>query len=107
MSLGQSPVSAQTEPKDSVGQPDWGAVGERLVAAFPQYPAKEVLAELVSAHDAALYVSTPESDLGDVVEFMAGYALKVRAGLVAPSGRIEPETRANCAPAGSTTQSRP
>jgi hypothetical protein len=73
--------------------PDWGVIGDRLVAAFPGYPAKEVLAEIVHAHEAALYVGTPEHDLADVVEFMAIYAMKVRSGQVSPSGRIAPESR--------------
>jgi hypothetical protein len=95
MSLAPSNVSAQTGLSDSIGQADWGAIGERLVAAFPEYPAGEVLAELVHAHDAAIYVGTGERDLAEVVEFMAVYAMKVRAGLISPSGRIAPETRSS------------
>jgi hypothetical protein len=74
-------------------QPDWGVIGERLVAAFPQYPAKDVLTELVNAHESALYVGTAESDIAEVVECMANYAMKVRSGVITPSGRIAPETR--------------
>lgn len=74
---------------------DWGEIGHRLTAAFREYPAEEVLAELVQARDAAVYVGTPESDLAEVVEFMATYAMKVRAGLVTPSSRLDPETHAS------------
>jgi hypothetical protein len=73
---------------------DWSDVGARLIARFPTFPAADVLAELVSAHDAALYVGTAESDLADVVEFMATYAMKVRSGEVTPSDRLDPEKHA-------------
>lgn len=73
-------------------QPEWGEIGERLVMAFPQYPASDVIAELVNAHDAAMYVGTAEDDLPDVVEFMVTYAMKVRAGLISPSERLDPQT---------------
>jgi hypothetical protein len=73
---------------------DWGEIGERLVARFPSYTAADVLAELVHAHDAALYVGTAETDLADVVEFMATYAMKVRSGEVTPSDRLDPEKHA-------------
>jgi hypothetical protein len=73
---------------------DWGEIGQRLAARFPVFPAADVLAELVQAHDAALYVGTAESDLADVVEFMATYAMKVRAGEVTPSDRLDPEKHA-------------
>lgn len=95
MSLAPSPASAPTGMSNSTGQPDWGAIGERLVAAFPEYPVREVLTELVNAHDSALYVGTTEPDLAEVVEVMATYAMKVRAGLISPSGRIAPETRSS------------
>jgi hypothetical protein len=75
--------------------PDWAVIGSRLVAAFPDYPAAEILAELVHARDAAVYVGTPDSDVAEVVEFMATYAMKVRAGLVTPSDRLDPEKHAS------------
>ena len=74
---------------------DWGEIGNRLTAAFPQYPAADIFAELVQARDAATYVGTADADLAEVVEFMATYALKVRAGLVTPSSRLDPETHAS------------
>jgi hypothetical protein len=74
-------------------KPDWGAIGERLVAAFPEYSARDVLTEFVHAHDSAMYFGTPDDAMGEVVELMAVYAMKVRAGLITPSGRIAPETR--------------
>lgn len=74
---------------------DWGEIGNRLTAAFPQYPASDIFAELVQARDAAAYVGTSDADLAEVVEFMATYAMKVRAGLVTPSSRLDPETHAS------------
>ena len=74
---------------------DWGEIGARLTAAFPQYCASEVFAELVQARDAAVFVGTPDRELAEVVEFMATYAMKVRAGLVNPSSRLDPETHAS------------
>lgn len=74
---------------------DWAEIGNRLTTAFPQYPAAEVLAELVQARDAAVFVGTAEADLTEVAEFMATYALKVRSGEVTPSSRLDPETHAS------------
>ena len=73
---------------------DWGEITERLVAEFPEYPASDIIAELVNAHEAALYVGTAEAELPEVVEFMAAYAMKVRAGQVTPSDRLDPERHA-------------
>jgi len=89
-----STLSHSELPVQAGESTDWGVVGERLVGEFPELPATEVLAELVHAHEAALYVGTPASELSDVVEFMAAYALKVRLGLVTPSDRLDPERHA-------------
>lgn len=92
-------IPEQTKSVDSTGAlPDYGAIGERLAAAFPQYSMKEVLTELVNAHESALYVGTADGDLAEVVEIMATYAMKVRCGQISPSGRIAPETRTPSTP---------
>jgi hypothetical protein len=94
-----------TQQNDASGAlPDWGAIGERLVAAFPQYPARDVLTELVNAHESALYVGTADGDMGEVVECMANYAMKVRSGQITPSGRIAPESRTPSTPEAETDE---
>jgi hypothetical protein len=81
-------------PSQTQNDIDWGEITERLAADFPSYPASDIIAELVSAHEAAQYVGTSAADLAEVVEFMATYAMKVRAGLVTPSDRLDPERHA-------------
>jgi hypothetical protein len=83
------PIVATTD------EPDWGAMTEKLVANFPAFAAGDVIAEIVQARDAAVYVGTTDDDLAEVVEFMATYALRVRAGEVTPSSRLDPETHAS------------
>lgn len=85
------PAQPDTQPDSQI---DWGEITERLSADFPSYPASDIIAELVSARDAALYVGTSETDLAEVVEFMATYAMKVRDGQVTPSDRLDPERHA-------------
>jgi hypothetical protein len=82
-------------PNGPSEDPGWGEIGARLVAEFPQFSVSDVLTELVHAHDAASYVGTPEAEQYDVVEFMARYALMVRAGQVSPSDRLDPERHAS------------
>lgn len=79
-------------------EPDWGALTERLVAEFPSFAAADVIAEIVQARDAAVYVSTATADLGEVVEFMATYALRVCLGEIIPSDRLDPERHASPRP---------
>jgi hypothetical protein len=82
-------------PTGSSEPSDWGEIGARLTAEFPQFAVSDVLVELVHAHDAANYVGTPEHEIHDVVEFMARYALMVRCGQVSPSDRLDPERHAS------------
>ena len=76
-------------------EPDWGAITERLVSEFPSFTASEVIAEIVQARDAAVYVGTDPDELAELVEFMTSYALRVRLGEVVPSSRLDPERHAS------------
>jgi hypothetical protein len=75
--------------------PEWGEVGVRLIQAFPQLSAADVLTELVQAHDAVRYVGTPQAEQYELVELMARYSLRVRTGEVTPSDRLDPERHAS------------
>ena len=73
----------------------WEALRDKLVKAFPDFSAEDVLIEIVHAHDAVEYVGTPEADQIELVEFMARYGLLVRSGRVTPSDRLDPERHAS------------
>jgi hypothetical protein len=74
---------------------DWVALRDKLVKAFPDFSAEDVLTEIVNAHDAVRFVGTPEPDQFELVEFMARYGLLVRSGRVTPSDRLDPERHAS------------
>jgi hypothetical protein len=74
---------------------NWETLRTKLVKAFPDFSAEDVLTEIVHAHDAVQYVGTPDEDQYELVEFMARYGLLVRAGRIAPSDRLDPEHHAS------------
>jgi hypothetical protein len=74
---------------------DWDTVRQRLASRFPEAGEEDIIAELVSAHDAVEYVGTPDDDRLELVEFMAHYGLLVRSGRVSPSDRLDPERHAS------------
>jgi hypothetical protein len=67
----------------------------RLASSFPEFGEDDILAEIVTAHDAVEYVGTSEEERLELVEFMARYGLLVRAGRVSPSDRLDPERHAS------------
>ncbi|HVW81384.1 MAG TPA: hypothetical protein VHB69_10670 [Mycobacteriales bacterium] len=75
--------------------PSWDTLRDKMVKAFPEFSAEEVLTEIVHAHDAVAYVGTPDEDQYELVEFMARYGLMVRAGRITPSDRLDPERHAS------------
>jgi hypothetical protein len=74
---------------------NWETLRNKLVKAFPEFNAADVLTEIVHAHDAVSYVGTPDEDQYELVEFMARYGLLVRAGRITPSDRLDPEHHAS------------
>jgi hypothetical protein len=66
-----------------------------LASSFPEFGERDILAELVHAHDAVQYVGMPDHERLELVEFMARYGLLVRAGRVSPSDRLDPERHAS------------
>jgi hypothetical protein len=73
----------------------WDGISTRLIAEFQQFAAADIVAEVVHAQQSAEYVGTPEAEQYEVVEFMARYALMVRAGEISPSDRLDPERHAS------------
>ncbi|HEX3898102.1 MAG TPA: hypothetical protein VHW74_02945 [Mycobacteriales bacterium] len=74
---------------------NWDTLRAKLVTAFPDFSAEDVLTEIVHAHEAVQYVGTPDEDQYELVEFMARYGLLVRAGRISPSDRLDPEHHAS------------
>jgi len=90
----ESIIAPRHELTAQIPEPDWGTISDRLVAEFPDFTAADVITEIVHARDSAIFVGTDPRDLEELVEFMVRYALQVRAGLIAPSDRLQPMPRA-------------